>query len=86
MKKLARHLPHYLSLFAILAFGALGFVLVSTDRAFQLSVAAATATAYVAWGIIHHAYHEDLYLPVLIEYVLVAALGLIIVFSTLYRV
>lgn len=86
MKKFAHHLPHYLSLFGILSFAAAGLVLFSWDKALQMAVGVATTAAYVAWGVVHHAYHEDLYLPVLLEYIIVAVLGLVIVFSVLFRV
>lgn len=86
IRKFAHHLPHYLSLFAVLGAGFLGFALFGWDKAFQASIAVAMATAYVVWGIVHHAYHEDLYPQVLVEYLVVAALGLVLVLSTLFRV
>ncbi len=85
MKNFARHLPHYLSLFGILLAGFAGLILFSYDRNFQLSVALATAAAYVAWGVVHHAIHRDLYWEVVAEYAAVAVLGLIIIFSLIIR-
>jgi len=85
MKNFAKHLPHYLALFGVLIVGALAFYLFSYDRAFQAAVAIAVAIAYVAWGIVHHSIHRDLHFSVFIEYLLVAALGLVIVFSLLFR-
>jgi len=83
MKKIAHHIPHYLSLFGILAVSALGFYLFKYDKIFQEAITIAAAASYVSWGIVHHAYHEDLYLAVIIEYLLVALLGLVLIFSTL---
>lgn len=85
MKKFASHISHYISLFGILAAGTLAFFLFPWDKTFQASAALATAVAYVVWGIVHHVYHEDLYLAVLVEYVIVASLGLVLVFSVLLR-
>jgi hypothetical protein len=85
MKNFAKHLPHYLSLFGILLAGFAGLILFSYDKNFQLSVALATAGAYVAWGIVHHAVHKDLYMETVIEYIAIAALGFVIILSLVVR-
>lgn len=85
MKNIARHLPHYTSLFGILLLGALGFVFFSYDRVFQMGVALAVAVSYVVWGIITHSIHGDIRFSVVLEYTVVAILGLILVFSLLMR-
>lgn len=85
MKQFAHHLPHYLSLFGILLAGFAGLILFSYDKNFQLSVALATAGAYVAWGIVHHFIHKDLYLETVIEYMAIAVLGFVIIFSLIIR-
>lgn len=86
MKQFARDLPHYLSLIGILIAGFAGLILFSYDKNFQASVAVATASAYVAWGIVHHAVHKDLYWETVAEYAAIAILGLIIIFSLIVRV
>lgn len=85
MKNFAKHLPHYFVLFGMLAAGIAAFALFSHDRGFQTIVAAAVAASYVAWGIVHHAIHRDLYFSVVVEYLAVASLGLVIVFSLIIR-
>ena len=85
MKKFTKDLPHYLSLFGILLTGFAGLILFSYDKNFQMSVAFATAGAYVAWGIVHHAIHKDLYLETIIEYIAIAILGSVIIFSLIIR-
>lgn len=85
MKGISKHLPHYFVLFGLLAAGILAFLLFSYDKGFQMIVAIAVALSYVAWGIVHHSIHRDLYLSVVIEYLAVASLGLVIVFSLLLR-
>ncbi|EKD62537.1 MAG: hypothetical protein ACD_52C00135G0006 [uncultured bacterium] len=86
MKKIAKHLPHYFGLIGILLAGALGFIVFSYDRIFQIYISVAVASAYVIWGAMHHSAHRDLYLEVVIEYVVVASLGLMIVLSLILRV
>ncbi len=81
MKKFAKHLPHFLLLAGILFAGFAGLILFSHNSKFQGAVALATASAYVAWGIMHHYLHKDLHWEVFVEYVAVAALGLAILFS-----
>jgi hypothetical protein len=85
MKGISKHLPHYFVLFGLLAAGILAFLLFSYDKGFQMIVATAVALSYVAWGIVHHSIHRDLYLSVVIEYLAVASLGLVIVFSLILR-
>lgn len=84
-KKLTRHMQHYLPLIGILLVGLLGFFIFSYDKAFQAVIAIAVATAYVFWGLIHHHLHDDLHLLVVIEYIVIATLGLVIMFSLTFR-
>lgn len=85
MKNLAKHLPHYFGLIGVLVLGVLAFYLFSYDRSFQAAVVVAVAVSYVVWGVMHHHIHRDLHLAVFIEYLAVASLGLVIVFSLIFR-
>ncbi len=85
MRSFSRHLPHYFALFGVLIVGLLAFLFFSYDRLFQASVAVALAASYVSWGIVHHWLHHDLHLSVVIEYIAVACLGLVMVFSLIFR-
>ena len=85
IKKTAKHLQHYLPLVSVLVAGVIGFVLFSYDKSFQAMVLVATALSYVVWGVVHHYIHDDLDLMVVVEYVVLATLGLVIVFSLLFR-
>lgn len=85
MKHFSKHLPHYLSLIGIFVAGFIGFWYFGYDKLFQAAVAIAIAVAYVVWGIVHHYIHKDLYLSVVIEYIVVATLGLVLVFSLVLR-
>ena len=81
MKSILKDMPHYLVLLAILTIGLVGFFVFSFDSAFQIAILILVAISYVVWGLVHHAVHKDLYWGVVIEYVVVATLGLVIVFS-----
>ncbi|MDP3994968.1 MAG: hypothetical protein Q8P91_03990 [bacterium] len=78
-------MKNYLTLFGIFFAGLLGFVVFSYDRVFQVIIAIAVAVAYVFWGIAHHIIHKDFHISIVIEYLLVASLGLIVVFSLIFR-
>lgn len=85
VKKASTYLKHYLPLLGIFLAGILGFLLFSYDRSFQIVVMIATAISYVLWGVVHHHLHKDLDLSVVVEYVVIALLGVIIVASIVYR-
>lgn len=63
----------------------MGMLLFSTDRKFQEVLIIATSAGYVTWGIMHHIAHKDLTFSIIAEYFAVAVLGLVIVFSILFR-
>lgn len=85
MRSISKHLPHYFALFGILAAGVVAFGLFSYDRVFQMAISVALAASYVAWGIAHHLIHRDLHFSVIVEYIVVASLGLVVIFSLLFR-
>lgn len=75
MDKITKHLPHYLPLVGILLAGVFGFWAFSYNQFLQIAVVISAAISYISWGIIHHLLHGDLYLEVVIEYFLIAALA-----------
>jgi len=79
------HFPHYMTLIGILFAGLLGFFIFSYDRPFQVIISIAVAVSYVAWGITHHILHKDFHALIVVEYLLVASLGLVVVFSLIFR-
>lgn len=68
-------LPHYIVLFGLFGVTILGFILFSWDKTFQIALIVALATSYLAWGIVHHWLHDDLYPEIVLEYALIAILG-----------
>jgi hypothetical protein len=85
MTRLTKHLPHYVPLIAVILAGVVGFTIFSYDQAFQTMILVAVSVSYVIWGIIHHKIHDDLSLFVVIEYLVIASLGLVVVLSLLFR-
>ena len=81
MKKFSKSLSHYASLIGILGLSLIGFWVFSWDSAFQMAIVVASAASYIAWGVVHHAIHKDLYLSVIVEYITVAVFCVTIVFS-----
>lgn len=82
LKRISEHTVYYISLVTILC---LGFLLAytSTDRGFQIGVTISTTFFYVLWGIVHHLINHDLHAKIVIEYILIGAFGLSIVFFVL---
>ncbi len=76
---LKKHFPYYLSLIAILGVG-VATLYFSSDRSFQMVVLTITIFFYVFWGIIHHYLNHDLTAKIVVEYVLMGALGEALVF------
>jgi hypothetical protein len=85
MKAFIKDLSHYLVLFGILLAGFAGLILFSYDKIFQTAVVSALVLSYVSWGIIHHHLHKDLHFEVVLEYLIVAVLGFVIIFSVIIR-
>ena len=83
LKKFTKDLAHYLPLIALFMFVLFAFVFFSYDTLLLGVVSVSAAVFYVLWGIIHHYIHKDLYASVVVEYILVASLGLVIIFSLL---
>ena len=79
-KKLQQHLGYYLSLLAILLLGLVLILLTSPNLKMQSLVIGLTVFFYILWGVLHHLINHELSLRIVIEYVLIGALGLSILF------
>lgn len=79
IKKIKMHIGYYISLIVILAFGFLLVFLSSPNRNLQMMIVVLTTLFYILWGIIHHLINHDLYIKIVVEYVLIGGLGLAIV-------
>ncbi len=79
-KKLKKHFGYYLSLSAILLLGLVLIVLTGPNPKSQSLVILLTVFFYVLWGILHHLINHELTHRIVVEYVLIGALGLSIMF------
>ncbi|MBI2009743.1 MAG: hypothetical protein HYS86_01055 [Candidatus Chisholmbacteria bacterium] len=72
------HQQHYLILAIILGAGLVAILLFRVNEVLKNTVILALAAAYVAWGIYHHKTSNHLRLKVVLEYLLVALLGVLL--------
>lgn len=70
------HLAYYFLLSAVLIGGLILVFSASQDRAMQMLLVLGMAFSYVVIGVIHHLINHDLVAKIVIEYVLVASLGI----------
>lgn len=85
MKKLSKHISHYLPLLGILGAGWIAFFSFSYDQDFQVYILLSLGAAYVAWGIVHHTLHKDLSVEIIVEYISVAVLVIAVLLSVIVR-
>lgn len=80
MKKNAgeNHLFDYLLLATAGVFFLLLFSLLKGNRIGQYIVMVFFSLVYVVWAIIHHAKHKTLHLKIVVEYIFIAALGILL--------
>lgn len=81
--KLYKHSAYYASLICILVLGFLLAYSNISNRSFQIGVVIVTTFFYVLWGIMHHLINHDLHVKIVIEYILIGAFGLTIIFFLL---
>jgi hypothetical protein len=84
MKKKRKSWPafnHYAALASILGAGFSTFAYYRFNRDAQAIAILATAILYVAWGIIHHKLIHYLTQEIIFEYILVAAIGSLVLLS-----
>jgi hypothetical protein len=79
-QKLKKHFGYYLSLLAILSLGLVLILLASPNIKLQSLVISLTVFFYVLWGVLHHFINHELTLRIMIEYVLIGALGISVIF------
>lgn len=77
------HLLYYTFLILIFLLGLSLIVLFSSDKKIQLSIFVVTAFFYTCWGLLHHLIHHKLSTKIVVEYTLIASLGIIAVFFVL---
>lgn len=75
MKKQS-HIFYYLSLIGVLAIGMFLILALAPNRNLQMITLAGMSISYVLLGVTHHLINHDLVLKIVIEYILIAALGI----------
>jgi hypothetical protein len=82
-QKLKKHFGYYLSLLAILLLGLTLILLTSPNIKLQSLVILLTVFFYVLWGTLHHLINHELTSRIVVEYTLIGALGISILFFML---
>lgn len=77
------HIYYYLFAGIIQIIGLLIIINAGGHRQIQLAYVVLISIFYVFWGIIHHRIHHDLHTKVVLEYVLMAALGIALMYFLL---
>ncbi|MGB9706560.1 MAG: hypothetical protein ACPLXP_00590 [Microgenomates group bacterium] len=80
-----KEVKHYLGLLAILAVGFGLYWMFNFNRQVQVWITIGMGCVYVLWGMIYHALRRELYLRIILEYLLVAGLACTVVIFLLLR-
>ncbi len=76
---LKSHRGYYLS-FGVLMFLCVTLILkTANDTDIRMAILFLTGFLYAFWGIVHHLVHHDVSVKIVLEYVLVGALGIVLV-------
>lgn len=78
-----KHLWYYLSFLVILGGGTFLVLSSAGDKALQLNFVILLAILYAVWGLLHHLVHHSMSIKIVIEYIVVALLGIAVVFFIL---
>lgn len=79
MEHVKSHWMYHVSLVFILTMGVI-LALTTTNRHTQMLLIVLTAFLYVFWGLVHHKFNHDLRTKIVVEYVLMAILGITFAF------
>lgn len=75
VKNFKKHAIYYLSLIFIIGTGLFLSTRVFDNRQTQIFIIFLTSAVYAGWGIIHHLVEHDLNAKIVVEYILIGALG-----------
>ncbi len=79
IQKSKTHIIYYLALFTIVMLGIIFALHMAYSRQGQMLIVVVTTFFYVLLGIVHHKANHDLTAKIVIEYMLIGALGMTIV-------
>ena len=77
------HTMHFIVLILILLGSAGAFLFLQGNHESQLIVGILTAVSYTMWGVIHHTLQKDLHTKIVVEYVLMGAIAIALLFIVL---
>jgi len=81
-QKFNKHLFYYSSLISILLFGVILIFVSSPNLKLQSDIILLTIFFYIILGLLHHKINHELTAKIVIEYILIGALGASIIFFT----
>ncbi len=76
MSKKMSHKGHYFSLVLILGLGLLALIFASPNKKLQTEIFIMISFFYIVWGVFHHGINHRLNSKIVVEYILIAALGI----------
>lgn len=82
-KKINEHVIYYMSLIAIFALGIFLMSLAMPNKQLQMLIFVIMAIFYVIWGVLHHFINHELSNKIVVEYILIATLGVAVMFFLL---
>jgi hypothetical protein len=83
MKEIKTHAIDYLVLISLLLFGIILYVFFKNDAQMQRIIAAALSLSFILWGIIHHHHADKVTKKIMLEYILIAVFGFLVINSLL---
>lgn len=75
-KEVEKHYMYYLLLFGTILFCITALINSSYNRPLQMVIVVMTAFFYIALALIHHFIEHDLTAKIVVEYILIGALGI----------
>jgi len=82
-KEISQKPWEYISLLAIFVLSVFAFCQFSFDPYSQRRVIYTAASAYFLWSLYHHYKRGDLHVSIVIEYIIMAIFGIVLISSTL---
>lgn len=82
-EKSKKHMYYYLAAGLIQIVGLLLIMNVGGNRQIQLAYVVLISLFYVGWGILHHKIHHDLHTKIVLEYIVMATLGIALMYFLL---
>ena len=83
MKRPLRHVFDYFILSLFMSFAIILILIFNGNRIFQMITIVSVSLLYVLWGALHHRQEGSLHRKVILEYVLYAILGSVLVLGLL---